>query len=94
MPTRWVGIDEAGYGPNLGPLVMTAVIAIAPDDRPPDLWADLASTVARAGGDPDKLWVDDSKKLYRPGLGRERLDTTCRAVVEEVSKGVVPAALG
>ena len=24
---RWVGIDEAGYGPNLGPLVMTAVIA-------------------------------------------------------------------
>ncbi len=24
---RWVGIDEAGYGPNLGPLVMTAVMA-------------------------------------------------------------------
>ena len=24
---RWVGIDEAGYGPNLGPLVMTAVVA-------------------------------------------------------------------
>ena len=23
----WAGIDEAGYGPNLGPLVMTAVIA-------------------------------------------------------------------
>ena len=26
---RWVGIDEAGYGPNLGPLVMTAVVAEA-----------------------------------------------------------------
>ena len=26
-PMRWVGIDEAGYGPNLGPMVMTAVIA-------------------------------------------------------------------
>ena len=30
---RWVGIDEAGYGPNLGPLVMTAVVAEGPDDR-------------------------------------------------------------
>ena len=26
---RWVGIDEAGYGPNLGPMVMTAVIAVS-----------------------------------------------------------------
>ena len=68
---RWVGIDEAGYGPNLGPLVMTAVIAescnmmdeSAPvfDASPPDLWRDLASTVDRAGGDPGRLWLDDSK---------------------------------
>ena len=32
---RWVGIDEAGYGPNLGPLVMTAVIAEGQKARVP-----------------------------------------------------------
>lgn len=81
MPTRWVGIDEAGYGPNLGPLVMTAVVAESPDDQPPDVWADLAATVDRAGGDPNRLWVDDSKAVHRPGHGRERLDSACLAVL-------------
>ncbi len=71
---RWVGIDEAGYGPNLGPLVMTAVVAEGPDDPPPDVWADLPQTVDRAGGDPDKLWVDDSKRVYRGGVGLDRLE--------------------
>ena len=59
-----VGIDEAGYGPNLGPLVMTAVVAEAPDERPPDLWNDLSATVCRAGGDAQRLWVDDSKAIW------------------------------
>ncbi len=84
MPTRWVGIDEAGYGPNLGPLVMTAVVAESPDDRPPDLWADLAATVCRAGGDAHRVWVDDSKALYRAGQGRDRLEAACLAAVAAV----------
>ena len=29
-----VGIDEAGYGPNLGPLVQSAVALRLPDDDP------------------------------------------------------------
>ena len=28
-----VGIDEAGYGPNLGPLIMTAVACRVPADQ-------------------------------------------------------------
>ncbi|GAC1472853.1 MAG: hypothetical protein NVSMB9_20600 [Isosphaeraceae bacterium] len=80
MPTRWVGIDEAGYGPNFGPLVMTAVMAESPDDRPPDVWADLAAKVCRAGGDGERLWIDDSKVLYQSGLGRDRLEAACLAV--------------
>lgn len=78
---RWVGIDEAGYGPNLGPLVMTAVIAEGPDASPPDLWGDLAATVARAGGAPDRLWIDDSKAILKGGRGRERLEAACLATL-------------
>jgi hypothetical protein len=78
---RWVGIDEAGYGPNLGPLVMTAVVAEGPDARAPEVWGDLASSVARAGDRSDRLWVDDSKAILRVPAGRVRLEATCRAVL-------------
>ena len=77
-PGIWVGIDEAGYGPNLGPLVMTAVVA---EGRPPDLWADLAHAVCRAGEPGDRLWVDDSKRVYQGRKGRDRLDAACLAAV-------------
>lgn len=86
----WVGIDEAGYGPNLGPLVMTAVIA---EGRSPDLWADLAATVSRAGGDANRLWVDDSKLVYQGRKGRDRLDAACLAAVAASGRGR-PATLG
>ncbi len=91
---RWVGIDEAGYGPNLGPLVMTAVIAesrhVAENPQSgsqipqPDLWRDLAATVARGGADSGRFWVDDSKVVLRGGQGRERLESTCLALVDAV----------
>ncbi len=84
---RWVGIDEAGYGPNLGPLVMTAVIAesdqaIARAPAELDPWGDLAETVDRAAGDPAKLWVDDSKAIHRAKDGRQRLEMGCLAVLD------------
>jgi hypothetical protein len=91
-----VGIDEAGYGPNLGPLVMTAVTADSTDDgcdglgerRVLDFWGDLAATVDRAGGDPDLLWVDDSKAILRGGKGRDRLESACLAAVHAAANQV------
>lgn len=71
---RWAGIDEAGYGPNLGPMVMTAVVAESRDDRRPDLWRDLHPQVTRAGEIADALWIDDSKKIHKPGHGLARLE--------------------
>lgn len=84
---RWVGIDEAGYGPNLGPLVMSAVVAEGPPAHAPDLWLDLERTLCRAGGDPARLWIDDSKRLYQPGKGRARLEAATAALLEAAGLG-------
>jgi hypothetical protein len=97
---RWVGIDEAGYGPNLGPMVITAVIAegaVGSDTTgnlasPIDLWRDLESTIDRAGGDPALLWIDDSKAILHRGKGRHRLELACLAALHAVGKPV-PASL-
>src|ERR1700722_17041974 len=93
-------MEEAGYGPNLGPMVMTAVIAESAeawredtaDVRTLDFWGALAEKVDRAGGDPARLWVDDSKAIYQGGTGRDRLETACMAVVQATGR-VLPRCL-
>jgi ribonuclease HII len=64
-----VGIDEAGYGPNLGPLVQAAVGLHLPDDDPAG-WETLKPVVRRCHEKDDgRLLIDDSKKVYtRHGL--------------------------
>jgi ribonuclease HII len=61
-----IGIDEAGYGPNLGPFVMTSVACRVPDPGPPaDLWALLRTAVRRSKeADRGQLFIDDSKLVY------------------------------
>jgi hypothetical protein len=74
---------------------MTAVMAEASTENPPrgrrgrslDFWGDLSSTVDRAGGDPDRLWVDDSKAILCGGNGRCRLVTTCLAAIHAAGNG-------
>jgi hypothetical protein len=76
----WViGIDEAGYGPNLGPLVQAAVGFLLPDDDPTG-WRSFAA-VARKSGTPadDRLVIDDSKRVYTAG-GFAALERTVTAV--------------
>jgi hypothetical protein len=59
-----VGIDEAGYGPNLGPLVQAAVALYLPDDDHAG-WKSLRPLVRRCGEEADgRLLIDDSKSVY------------------------------
>lgn len=64
----YAGIDEAGYGPMLGPLAAAAtVFRIAdadPDEGPPALWSRLGKVVARSPADRRRrLAIADSKRL-------------------------------
>ncbi len=78
-----VGVDEAGYGPNLGPFVMTSVACRVPDDLAgADLWHVLRAAVRRPEDAADgRLPVGDSKALYSRAAGLVALETTVLAAL-------------
>jgi hypothetical protein len=100
------GFDEAGYGPRLGPLVVGWTAFEVPDRlmrkrEVPDLW-DLLEGAVRRGcrGDPNQVWVADSKEIKPKKDGhkhlelgvlgfmgtREPLPTTLEELVERVGQ--------
>jgi ribonuclease HII len=78
-----VGIDEAGYGPNLGPLVMTVVACQVPADAGEAcLWRLLRSGVRRHGvRDDGRPVVADSKLVYSATHGLAQLEKTVLAAL-------------
>ena len=75
----YAGIDEAGYGPLFGPLIIgLAVLATAegnPDGTVPELWRQLSKTVCRNRSDRrGRIAVNDSKKLYTSAAGLQHLE--------------------
>jgi ribonuclease HII len=78
-----VGIDEAGYGPNLGPFVMTSVACRVPEELlGGDLWGVLRPAVRRfSEPDDGRLLVEDSKVVYSAARGLLGLETGVAATV-------------
>lgn len=71
-----IGVDEAGLGPNLGPLVVAAVAWETPGDPCEfDFWSCFDPVVC---GDPKstdgRLIVADSKQVFQPGRGLAALE--------------------
>ncbi len=74
-----IGTDEAGYGPNLGPLLISTTVwwVDGPSDGDGiDLYHRLGETIVAKPKDagPGRLAVADSKVLYKPGKGLRNLE--------------------
>ncbi len=74
----YAGIDEAGYGPRLGPLCVAStsfdVQGWSEGDAPPDLWKTLAGAVGQTTRDAQRglIAVNDSKALKLPNQTKTR----------------------
>jgi hypothetical protein len=92
--TLVIGTDEAGYGPNLGPLLVAAT-AWQVDAAAEDAEARLVEAVAAAVAERERLpaapliWAD-SKQVYTSGGGRGGLVRSALAAVT-MTAGRVPA---
>lgn len=89
-----VGIDEAGFGPILGPLVVSSSTFALPHHLlTSDLWQVLRKSLSdkrkRLAG---RLLVTDSKKAYSRALGIKHLERTVLTILKCLGKE--PATLG
>ncbi len=76
-----VGVDEAGYGPNLGPLLQAAVAVKLPAADPAG-WNTLRPLVRRANERADgRLLVDDSKEVHKGPNGLAKLERAVLALL-------------
>jgi ribonuclease HII len=89
-----VGIDEAGFGPILGPLVVSSsTFSLPAHHLTSDLWQTLRKSLSdKRKGLAGRLLVTDSKKAYSKSLGIKHLERTVLTALKCLGKE--PATLG
>src|SRR5262245_52084918 len=72
----FLGTDEAGYGPNLGPLVVTATLWRVEECDGSPLYDRLRNVVTAEPEDKQdrRVWLADSKKVHGATDGLRRLE--------------------
>lgn len=68
------GVDEAGLGPILGPLVVAGVLMRGPEGQ--DAWKVLRRHVGKQKHEKGKVRVADSKKVHQGPHGLRHLEST------------------
>ena len=82
------GIDEAGYGPLLGPLVSAVTVyEVSKELCGQDLWKIMSASVSgRGSGRSGKLFVADSKKVHSGKAGFARLERTALSFMKVLGR--------
>lgn len=95
----YVGVDEAGYGPRFGPLVVGRAVLMVPnlpgypEAGVPRLWQRLSKAVSRSvAGAKGRLVVADSKKVKTKAAGVRHLERSCLAFAGLCDAAVADAA--
>jgi ribonuclease HII len=83
-----VGIDEAGYGPLLGPLVVSATAFEIPDELiKENLWSVLSDGVCQEPARHEtRLPIADSKKLFNRKKGIDTLERTALVMLKAAGR--------
>lgn len=92
----YAGIDEAGYGPLFGPLVVARSVFAVPkleaSSDPPHLWQRLSKAVCRGlAGRKGRVPIADSKALKSQAVGIKHLEIGCLSFAGV--RGVRPSCL-
>lgn len=82
-----IGVDEAGYGPNIGPLIVAATAWRVPHEiTEKQLVASMADTFRPSPWSlgSDHIPLGDSKKLYTPATGLRSLEAGLLAMLGQI----------